>query len=259
MQPEVKEIEMGKIVAIGGGSTAEGETEAIDRTILDLSGQSRPRVVFVPTASSDSTENWEAFDHAYRRGLGCQTDVLYLLNRDPGQDELQDKILGSDIIYVGGGNTLKMMRRWRRLGVDKLMVEAWRQGQVMCGVSAGAICWFKFGHSDSMSFYDADDWRYVSVTGLGLVNALACPHYDSDTKGVPRRADFRAMVLKRGGMAVAIDNRCALAFVDDGFRVIAENDSARAYKLYRFRGAIVETELDSRDEWRPLSALLQRD
>ncbi len=91
------------------------------------------------------------------------------------------------------------------------------------------------------------------------MNAQACPHYDSDTKGVPRRADFRDMVLKRGGMAVAIDNRCALAIVDDEFRVVAVYDTARAFKLYRSRGAIVETELRNRDEWRPFSALLQRD
>jgi dipeptidase E len=204
-------------------------------------------------------EDWDAFDRAWGGGLGCQTDVLYLLGRNPGQDELRHKILGSDVIYVGGGNTLMMMRRWRRLGVDKLLMDAWQRDTVMCGVSAGAICWFRHGHSDSMSFYDPNNWRYVSVAGLGMVNALACPHYDSDTMGVPRRDDFKGMVLKRGGMAVGIENRCALAFVDDQFRVVAQDDAARAFKLYRSRGAIVEAELQNREEWLPLSALLQRD
>ena len=79
-----------------------------------------------------------------------------------------------------------MMRRWRRLGVDALLREAYERGAVLCGVSAGAICWFDSGHSDSRSFY-SEDWNYIAVTGMGLVEGLACPHYNGETDGAPRR------------------------------------------------------------------------
>ena len=144
---------MGKIVAIGGGDLSALATEPIDRAIIELSGKSNPHALFIPTASSDSVEYWETFDQAYRVAYGCDTDVLYLLGTAPDPSDVARKIERADIVYVGGGNTLKMMRRWRRLGVDVLLREAHAKGAVLCGVSAGAICWFDSGHSDSMSFY----------------------------------------------------------------------------------------------------------
>ncbi|MDP6663824.1 MAG: peptidase E [SAR202 cluster bacterium] len=247
---------MRKIVAIGGGVLRDGETDAMDRFILDYSGAAKPRVLFVPTASSDSEEYVEAFNEVYGAKLGCDVDVLYLLGRDPSTDELAEKVLSADIVYVGGGNTLKMMRRWRRLGVDRLVAEVWDKGTVLCGVSPGAICWFSHGHSDSMSFYSDDDWKYVAVKGMGFVDALACPHYDSDTRGVPRREDFRRMVLKRGGPAVAIDNDCAIAFRDDSYQVVSARAGAGAFRLRRERGAIVEEPLPNNGEWSPISEIL---
>ncbi len=143
---------MGKIVAIGGGDMRALETLAIDKEIIALSGKSRPKALFIPTASSDSQEYWQAFQNAYGTELGCETNVLYLLNVNPTKDELEEKILSSDLIYVGGGNTLMMMRRWRRLGVDKILETAYNRDIVLTGLSAGCICWFSWGHSDSMAF-----------------------------------------------------------------------------------------------------------
>ena len=144
---------MGSIVAIGGGDLGTLATQPIDSEIIGMSGSSRPKALFIPTASSDSVEYWEVFDWAYREKYGCDTDVLYLLGVAPSHEAIAEKIEWADIIYVGGGNTLKMMRRWRRLGVDDLLRAAHERGAVLCGVSAGAICWFERGHSDSMSFY----------------------------------------------------------------------------------------------------------
>jgi dipeptidase E len=113
--------------------------------------------------------------------------VLFLINERPPFEHIKRKILGADIVYVGGGNTLQMMRIWRRLGVDKLLRSAWENGTVLCGISAGAICWFGSGHSDSMSFYNPKKWDYIKVRGLGLVDGIFCPHYNSMTLGIPRR------------------------------------------------------------------------
>ena len=151
---------------------AERETLAIDREIVSLTGKDRPNALFIPTASRDSPEYWQSFQEVYGQELGCETDVLHLLGVSPTKKELEQRILSADLVYVGGGNTLKMMRRWRKLGVDKLLREAYRIGVVLSGVSAGCICWFSWGHSDSMAFYHPGCWRYIRVRGIGLIDAL---------------------------------------------------------------------------------------
>ena len=249
---------MGKIVAIGGGDLGALATEPIDRAIIQMTEKRDPDALFIPTASSDSVEYWETFDRAYRVAYGCPTDVLYLLGATPDPSEVARKIERADIIYVGGGNTLKMMRRWRRLGVDSLLRDAHARGAVLCGVSAGAICWFARGHSDSMSFYNPEDWDYIAVTGMGLVRGLACPHYNGETAGVPRRRSFLDMVKKRGGFGVAIDNDCAIAFVDDGYRVLSAAPGAGAYTLFVQNGEVVERPLPPAEEYMPVSNLYRR-
>ena len=200
---------MGKLVAIGGGKMVDGETLAIDRQVIALTGKDRPRALFIPTASSDSREYSNGSERLYGRELGCETDVLYLLGVTPTKEELERKILSADLVYVGGGNTLMMMRRWRRLGVDTALEEAYRRGIVLSGLSAGCICWFSWGHSDSMSFYDPEGWSYIKVRGMGLVDAFGCPHYDSATAGIERRHDFQQMMRKHSGVGLAIDDHCA--------------------------------------------------
>lgn len=249
---------MGSIVAIGGGDISTLATRPIDVEIIKLSGSSNPNALFIPTASSDSVEYWEAFDRAYRESYGCDTDVLYLLGQPPSPGSIAEKIAWADIIYVGGGNTLKMMRRWRRLGVDSLLRAAHTDGAVLCGVSAGAICWFDRGHSDSMSFYSPDDWRYIAVTGMGLLSGLACPHYNSDTAGVPRRQDFHDMLKRRGGNGLAIDNDCAVAFTPDGYRVISANAESGAWSLQVHRGRIIERALPVTSGYLPIDSLYER-
>ena len=134
------ETAMGTIVGIGGGDMAALETLELEERVVELTGETSPKALFIPTASYDSVERWEAFKGLYGGRLGCRTEVLYLLNRDPGRDELEDRILSADLIYVGGGNTLKMMRRWRRLGVDALLREAHDRGIVLAGRSAVINC-----------------------------------------------------------------------------------------------------------------------
>ena len=250
---------MGKLVAIGGGEMAVGETLAIDKEIVSLTGKDRPMALFIPTASSDSREYWQGFQGVYGQELGCVTDVLYLLGANPAKGELEQKILSADLIYVGGGNTLKMMRRWRRLGVDRILRDAYGRGIVLSGLSAGCICWFSWGHSDSMAFYHPESWRYVRVKGMGLVDALCCPHFDSDTAGVKREEDFRQMVRKHPDVAVAIDNNCAVEVVDDTYRVITSRAAVGAYKLLNRRGELSVKRIEQKEAYEPITLLLQRE
>jgi dipeptidase E len=228
------------IVAIGGGKIRSGGRAPIDREIVRLSHKKNPHLLFIPTASSDSERYWEDVQEYFGRFLKCKTDVLFLIKERPSKAQIGAKIRSADIIYVGGGNTLLMMRLWRRLGVDKLLKAAYEKGTVLAGVSAGSICWFDSGHSDSMSFYNPRKWKYINVRGLGLIQGIHCPHYNGMTLGIPRRKHFRDMIRKIGGVGIAIENNCAIEFRDGQvYKVINSKPNARAYRVYKTGGEVV--------------------
>lgn len=228
------------IFAIGGGQIAEGETFAIDREIVRRTGKRSPRFLFIPTASSDPIDYWKSVKRCYGKRLGCRTDALYLVRETPSFTEIREKIQRADIIYVGGGNTLMMMRLWRRLGVDRLLRAAYRRGAVMCGLSAGSICWFEFGHSDSMAFYNPRKWKYIKVRGLGLLPGIHCPHFDSHTLKLPRREHFRKMIRANGGRGIAIDDNCAIEYRNGVIhRVHRAKPNAGAFHVFRRKGAVL--------------------
>ena len=235
------------IVAIGGGKIATRQTLPIDREIIRLSKTKNPRLLFIPTASSDSEIYWKKIRAYFGDFLKCKTDVLFLMKENPSHEQIHSKISAADIIYVGGGNTLQMMRIWRRLGVDKLLIAAYIKGTVLAGVSAGSICWFDSGHSDSMSFYNPHNWNYINVKGLGLIQGIHCPHYNGKTGGVPRRKNFQQMIRKIGGVGIAIDNNCAIEFRDGRvFKVLVSKPRAKAYRVFKKKGQIVEEQVYSR-------------
>jgi len=246
-----------KIVAIGGGLIRKGQTLGIDREIVRLAAKKNPKLLFIPTASYDHQGYWQ-IAQKYFGSLKCQTDVLFLLKKPPKLQEIKQKIGSADIIYVGGGNTLKMMRLWRRLGVDKLLKAAGKRGTVLCGLSAGSICWYEDGHSDSMSFYNPKKWDYILVKGLGFLKGTHCPHYDGATLGIPRRKKFQQMIKKVGGFGIAIENGAAIEYVGEKFRVLATKKSAGAYKIFKQRGKIIELPLPKTKEFLPLSKLYER-
>ena len=247
------------IVAIGGGEIRTKGTAPIDREIIRLSYKMNPRLLFVPTASSDSERYWEHVQKYFGSFLKCKTDVLFLMKEQPSKESVRRKILSADIIYVGGGNTLQMMRIWRRLGVDKLLISAYENGTVLSGISAGAICWFDSGHSDSMSFYNPRKWEYINVRGLGLINGIHCPHYNSMTRGIPRRKHFRGMIQKIGGIGIAIENNCAIEFIDGRFyKVISSKPRSRAYRVYKHGGEVVVEQIRQEKQLTPVESLARR-
>jgi dipeptidase E len=245
-----------RIVAIGGGVIRTRGTLAIDREIIRLSRKKRPRLLFIPTASSDSERYCTRVRNYFGKFLKCNVDTLLLFAERPSALRIRHKILSADVIYVGGGNTLQMMRIWRRLGVDKLLKSAYRRGTVLSGISAGSICWFDSGHSDSMSFYNPLRWEYINVAGLGLIKGIHCPHYSGRTRNVPRRRAFRDLIQTTGGVGIAIENNCAIEFIDDRFyRVIRSNRNARAYRVFRIGRRVVAKQIHPTTKPDPLSEL----
>ena len=245
------------IVAIGGGDIRTRGTAAIDREIIRLSNKSHPKVLFIPTASYDSERYWKHVQEYFGKFLKCKTDALFLMRDRPSRDAIRAKILCADIIYVGGGNTLHMMRLWRRLNVGRCLKSAYKNGTVLCGISAGSICWFDSGHSDSLAFYHPRKWKYINVRGLGLVKGIHCPHYNSRTRGIPRRKHFRDMIRKIGGTGIAIENNCAIEFIDGRlYKVITSKKYAKAYKVHKHSGGVVARRIPEAKQLAPLESLM---
>lgn len=248
----------GRFISIGGGrirpkGRQPPQTTAIDETVISATGKRRPLALFVPTASLDDADYCEAFVQQYGKALGCRTELLLLYRDRPRKRDLRRRILDSDLIYVGGGNTLRMMKLWRQLGVDRYLDTARRQGTVLAGLSAGAICWFRFGNSDSRNYSNPGDKSLIRVQGLDFVNALCCPHYDVERH---RQAALKKMMKSTPGVAVALENCAAIEIATDSYRIITSRHRAGAYRVYWSAGRYYKEKL-SRD-WQPLAKLLDK-
>jgi dipeptidase E len=220
-----------QIIALGGGGFGVDPTNlTLDRYILAQARVSEPAVAFVPTASGESDNYIVRFYTAYL-GLPCRPSHLAFFRRTP---DLRSYLLAQDAIYVGGGNTKSMLAVWREWGVPELLREAWESGVVLAGISAGAICWFEQGVTDSF----ADRLRVIDC--LGFLPGSCCPHYS----GEPERRPAFHRLLRQGEIApgFAIDDGGAIHFTGDQVhRVIASRQGATAYRV-RSAGADVREE-----------------
>lgn len=244
---------MKKIITIGGGSLKDNLH--INKEIVKLTGKKKPKLLFIPTASSDEAKYVEAIEKNFK-ALGCSVKNLLLLSQKYSKEELKNLILGADIIYVGGGNTLMMMRKWRRLGIDKLLKKAWKKGAVMCGSSAGSICWYESGHSDSMYYYNPKKWDYIRVHGLNFIPFINCPHYDSQTGRKKRKNDFKRMMKKYPGqIGITCDDSVAIEYLGDKFRVLSNQKTSHAYRVYWKEGKFYEEKLENTSKFLPMKKL----
>ena len=230
----------------------EPQTLSIDQSIVQQVKRKSPRVLFIPTASEDNEEYCDAFHKQYEESLGCSVQELLLYRNRPSNRKIQMLIAQSDIIYVGGGNTLRMMNLWRKLGVDKALDKARKRGAVLCGLSAGSICWFRQGNSDSRKFKDESNKTLIKVTGLDYADLLMCPHYDVEKH---RQPALKAMMKTTRGVAVALENCAALHIKNDKYRIIASKKYKKAYLIYWQQGEYVKQALMPSDKFQPLTNL----
>ena len=226
----------GHIVAMGGGGfLMEPENPALDDFVLGLAGKTRPRVLFLAQASGESDNAIRRFFTAFRGK--AEADFLPLFVRD-GRDPAE-VVHGSDIVYVGGGNTANMLAIWRVHGVDRVLVEFWERGGVLAGVSAGSICWFQCSATDSFGGVAA------LHDGLGLLSGSACPHYD----GEPLRRPTYHRLVGEGALpaGLALDDGAGAHFVGTRLQeVVTSRDGAAAYRVQVHAGEVREERLDVR-------------
>lgn len=249
---------MRKLIAIGGGDNTPGDFPnkgvfAFDKEIVKLVGKKNPKLLFVPTATKDWQGYIDAIDRYFGKRLKCKIDVLRVVAERPSSKVIKEKIRNADIIYVGGGNTLYLIKKWKSLGIARLLFEAWKKGTVMSGLSAGAICWFRYGTSDSRMLTDPTFKDYIRVSGLGWFNLTLSPHHQKEKK---RKSSLIKQIKKHGGVGLALDDWAAIEILGDKFRIITTKPIAKAFKVYKNNQKLIYQELP-KNKFFPLSELMQ--
>jgi dipeptidase E len=210
-----------QIVGLGGGGDTPEQTDLLYRYVLDLTGKERPQLLYVPTAAADEDSAVAMFYDRFAR----RTEASTLLTFPYPPADLRERVLSQDAICVSGGNTANMLAIWRVHGIDQLMREAWEQGTVLWGASAGMICWFEQGVTDSFGP------QLDSMDCLGFLPGSACPHYDGEERRRPR---YRELV--DGGLSdgIAADDGAALHYVGRELKeVVSCRPGATAYRVTR--------------------------
>ena len=223
-----------QIVGFGGHEVGEPESRALEDWLLALTGKKRPRILFVPTASADSRDYVVSFVDAF----ADRAEVSHLDFFPWPPADLREFVLGHDLVYVGGGNTANMLAIWREHGMDELVRDAWQAGVILAGVSAGMICWFEGGVTDSFGP------QLEGMECLGLIPGSACPHYDGEELRRPRFHELVAAGLPGGWAA---EDGVALHF--DGWELreaVTAQPGKAAYKVELRDGEVVEERIEAR-------------
>jgi dipeptidase E len=214
----------------------EKDGSLLDDYVLSLTGASRPRVCFLPTASGDADHYVVRF---YRRfSPDCDASHVSLFRRDQGtggvEDDLSSHLLSQDLIYVGGGNMLSMLGAWRAHALDTILRRAWRRGIVMCGPSAGSLCWFE----QALSAFHGEP---RPVRGLGMLPYSNCVHYDAEPA---RRAEYHRAVADGMLPGFAVEDGVALHFCGTELhRAVSSRPDGSAYLVEPDRNGVSETPL----------------
>ena len=222
-----------QIIPIGGGGFyRDPENLELEKYVIQQSGADNARVCFIPTASGEPDHYVASFYTAFLR-LGCRPSVLTFFKRTP---DLRAFLLDQDIIYVGGGNTKSLLAVWRDWGVTEILREAWESGVVLTGVSAGAICWFEQGLTDSFSA------GLRPLDCLGFLPGSCCPHYDGEPQRRPSYHQFLAAGEISAG--VAIEDWAGVHYKDAQiYKVVSSKRGARAYSMRAVFGSVQEVAL----------------
>jgi peptidase E len=224
-----------QIIALGGrGFTSGPRDAALDRYVLAQSGKRRPRVCFVPTASGDAAASVRRVAAAVKRHGGIPSHLSLFA---PPVGDLSRYLCKHDVIFVGGGNTRNLLALWKLWGLDKAMRKAYERGIILSGVSAGAICWFQAGLTDSWT------GKYRELDALGWLRGSFSPHFDSE----PRRRPIYRRLIRNGTMpgGYAVDDGVGLHFVDGHLtHTVSSRPRAHVLEIRRRGDRLIETALE---------------
>ncbi|KAA0546634.1 peptidase E [Bacillus sp. BGMRC 2118] len=217
----------------GGGFSMEPDNPLLDRYILSLLNKEKPRICFVPTASGDAEGYIKRFYQFFEKE---KCEPFHLSVYALPNENLENYVLGMDIIYVGGGNTKNLLALWREWGIDKILKKAYQEGVILTGLSAGSICWFEEGLTDSYP----GSLRELSC--LGILEGSNAPHYDGEAE---RRPTYHELMLKdKIKEGLGVDDGAGIHFINENIvKVVSSRPNARAYEVKKNGNLITETPL----------------
>ncbi|MBC7428460.1 MAG: peptidase E [Bacteriovorax sp.] len=219
----------------GGGFSMEPGNLLLDQFFFSLAQKSRPNVCFLGTASGDSQGYIDRF-YDYMKDHEVSPSHLSLFKAPVGS--LRDYILSKDVLYVGGGNTRNLMALWREWGLDKIILEAYQRGVVIGGLSAGGLCWFEEGVTDSIP------GKLTKLSCMNILSGSFCPHYDGEAERKPALFEFVKDGLKPG---YACDDSAAVYFENEKFvESVSSVSTAHSYYLKNEEGLVVEEKISTR-------------
>lgn len=262
---------MGKLVAIFGGENGHGKTnyelKEIDDEVFKLADKKEPVFLLLAFANRFEQSYMTVMRNIYEK-YGCKMDQItrsMLRNKNL----CKAKIDKADIIYIGGGDARMFMRTIRKNGMDKMLIDAYKNDKVLVGDCCGTVCFGKYGNSDSKKFTLNEDQLSTEefeekvlngifrINGLNLVNVLMCPHYDKEKY---RPISLKKM-MKRTFKIPAIAGMCgtALEIVDDKYRILRTIDGARVMKFFWKGNDYIEKNIEINEQFKNISSLLKRD
>ena len=224
-----------QIVAIGGGGFGRSIGNLkIEKYIINLSKKENPKICFIPTATGDDNAYKVNFYRAFC-SLNCIPSHIDFFKRTI---DLKEYIKNQDIIYIGGGNTKSMLGVWREWDLDKILEAAYKEGKIMCGVSAGAICWFSEGISDSWAN------RLSIIKCLGFIDGICCPHYDEEPSRIPFVKE--CLEQRKIKQCIAIEGNCALHLINGKpYKSISFGSNKKTHILNYSNTEIIDNLIDS--------------
>lgn len=265
-----------KIVVIGGGENGRVnsagvklpyETKEIDQEIVNLVNKKNPNFLFLAHSQmEESGENsyFTTMKKIYGDLFGCKCNTIKKKELKTNFDKAIELVSWADIIYEGGGDTKGMLELWMETGFDKVLRNAWENGKVMCGVSAGANCWFKSCSSDSLKMQLKDKTApLINVDGLNFVNVFFTPHCNMKDEYTDRLGHMKESIKDKDIVGIGISNCCALEIIDDRYRLIGTDASAYGTESYGIKtywndAEYIEEKIDPSKEFKNLCKLLLR-
>ena len=218
---------MGRFVAIGGGTFEE--TDPLQEKIVRLSGNPVPNVLFIGTAAADSTNPLTSCKKSFKRvARGSIVKKLSLIRNTYSEDEIDALFDWADVVYVGGGNTEFMLKTWRDFGLIPRLQKVFQEDSaVLSGMSAGAICWFTDGYTDSDSYAGNEHWSCRLIKpGIDLCDAVFCPHYQDWS-----RHGFDEAVKDLQKPGIALSDNTAFVYNNGSVRYLSGDGKAAAYEI----------------------------
>ena len=233
---------MAKYVLIGGGEIGRGntpyETKEIDEEIVKMTGKEKPKMLFIGLAASFADSYYDYIKNIYKN-LGCETMYLKKKNVTKNPDIVKNKIETADIIYIGGGDTIKLMETVKEYEIDKLLEKAKERECVIEGVYAGAILLSNSGFSDSYILRKEKD-NYEFIDGLNYININICPHYHNNEK---KEKDLEESLKNKKIEVYGLENCTALKVENKKITVVKSKLEANAYLCKYKNNKIVESVL----------------